>query len=264
MFIRSLISSLPVLGHMLRVDILTFIPTIKDRLIDLFIYASISVVVMGYLLTGFGMREDFGMFTASTLAVVSCIFEVFPRAIGIIMDLLGNKVITYDVTLPLPSWLAIARIGIADSMKAFFQGCFALPFGLLFVFHQFNPAQFSFVYFILMLAVSALFFGFFGLFLASLATEVHKLDSMWMRVIFPMLFLGGMQFTWQILYAKSPLCAYLALANPFLYAMEGMRAAVLGQAGSLPFWYCFVAVLISALLCGWIGVRRMMRRLDCV
>ena len=91
-----------------------------------------------------------------------------------------------------------------------------------------------------------------------------KIRGMWMRVMFPMWMLGCFQFTWQLLYSKSPVLAYILLLNPFVYTMEGMRASVMGQAGSLPLPVCFTATLGFTLLLGYIAVRRIMKRLDCV
>lgn len=257
-------SYLPVLWQQIRADMIIFKPQFKDRIIDFFIYISLTVVVMAYLLTEFGVRADFGIFTAATLVATSGMFEVFPRAVNIVSDITGNKVISYDLTLPLPSWMAIARIGLTDAIRGFIVAIFALPFGLMFVWPQFQPALFSPFWFMLLLVVNALFFGFFGLFMASLIKNMSRIDVMWMRIMFPLWTLGGFQFTWQGLHTKSALLSYVALLNPFLYTMEGMRAAVIGQPGSLPLWLCFVATLGFTFLCGYVGVRLMMKRLDVV
>ncbi len=261
---KNFFSYMPVLRQMLYADYLTFKEGYVDMLIDNLIWTVINVVVMGYLLTGFGIRADFGLFTAATGGAVNCMFQVFPRAVSFLSDIVGNKVITYDVTLPLPSWMAIARVGLSDALQSFSVAIIAAPIGLLFVWNQFNPANFSPFWFICMLTASAFFFGFFGLFLASLIKDMSKIRGIWMRVMFPLWFLGGFQFTWQVLYAKAPLFAYAVLLNPFLYAMEGMRAAVMGQAGSLPLPICFATTVGFTFLCGYVAVSRIMKRLDCV
>ncbi|MBM3893914.1 hypothetical protein FJ365_05990 [Candidatus Dependentiae bacterium] len=253
-----------VLGHMLYADLLTFKPMMKTKLIDVFIYTSITIVVMGYLLTSFGLRPDFGIFTAATLVGSVAMFEIYPRAAGVVMDLTGNKVITYDLTLPLPSWLAITRIGITTALQSLFISLFTLPIGLLFVYNQFDATHFSVMWFILLLIMGNIFFGFFSLFLSSFVQNIQQLGSCWMRIIFPLWTLGGFQFTWAVLFAKSKWLAYLVLLNPCLYAQEGMRSAILGQAENIPCWICFLALACFSALCGWISVKRMMTRLNCV
>ena len=257
-------SYLPVLKHMLYADYLTFKGEYVNTLIDNLIWTCINVVIMGYLLTGFGIRADFGLFTAATGGAVNCMFQVFPRAVSFLSDIIGNKVITYETTLPIPSWLAIARVGFSDALQSFSVAIVAAPIGLLFVWDQFNAAHVAPLWFISMLVASAFFFGFFGLFLASLIKDMSKIRGIWMRVMFPLWFLGGFQFTWQVMYAKAPLLAYVLLLNPFLYTMEGMRASVMGQAGSLPLPVCLTATLSFTLVCGFIGVRQVTKRLDCV
>jgi ABC-2 type transport system permease protein len=260
----KLFSYLPTLGHLLHADFLTFKHVFTDKIIDFFIYSSLTVLVMSHFISGVGTSANFGLFTAATGVAVSGMFEIFPRVMTLLSDLVGNKVISYDVTLPIPSWMAIARIGLSDGLRNLLVGSLSLPFGLLFVWNQFNVHQFSPLWFMLLLVLNSLFFGFFGLLLASLVKNMSKVGSMWMRVIFPLWTLGGFQFTWFTMHAKSSALGYALLLNPFLYTMEGMRAAVLGQAGSLPLWLCATAIISFTFLCAWIGVRRIMKRLDCV
>lgn len=261
---KDIFSSLPVLGHMLYADFLIFRPAYLDRLFDFFIYVSINLVVMGYLLTGFGMRADYGIFMAATLVATGALFEVFPCAVNIVSDLTGNKIISYDITLPLPSWMAVARIGLSNAIRGLAIGIFALPFGLLFVGNQFDSSNFSPAWFITLFIANTFFYGYFSVFLASFVPHMGKIGSMWMRVMFPLWILGCFQFSWQVVYAKYPIFAHVILLNPFVYTIEGMRAAVLGQEGSLPMWACLGATLLAALVCGVIGVKRMLKRLDAV
>ena len=261
---KGLKSSLPVFWRLLYVDLLIFKPMYSGRLIDYFIYVSLMVLIMGYLLTGFGVRPDFGMFTAATLVGTSGMFDVFPRAVAIVSDLTGSLVISYDLTLPISCWLAIVRMGISNAIRCVSLSIFALPFGLLFVYPQFNSAHVSWGWFFALLVSNALIYGFFSIFLSSVIENMSKIGSMWIRVVFPLWMLGGFQFTWEMMYAKSPLLAYVLLLNPFLYTTEGMRGAILGQAGSLPTAMCFFAGLFFAGLYGSIGVLRLLRRLDAV
>ena len=261
---KDLIASLPVFFRLIYVDLLIFKPMYRDRLIDYFIYVSLMVLIMGYLLTGFGVRSDFGMFTAATLVGTSGMFDVFPRAVAIVSDLTGSMVISYDLTLPISSWLAIVRMGLSNALRCFSLSIFALPFGLLFVWPQFNVAHVSWGWFFALLISNSLIYGFFSIFLSSFIENMSKIGSMWIRIIFPLWMLGGFQFTWEMMYAKSSALAYLLLLNPFLYTTEGMRGAILGQAGSLPTWMCFFAGLGFSILYAIVGVRRLLKRLDAV
>lgn len=260
----SFLSYLPTLGQLLYADFLTFKPQFKDKVINYFIWISVTISVMGYLLTSFGLRADFGLFIAATGIAASSMFEVFPRAMTFLADITGNKVISYDITLPIPTWLALARTGISDGLKNLIICISTLPFGLIFVWNQFNPSIVNWLGLACMIIVTSFFYAFFGILIASVIKDMSKIGNMWMRVIFPLWMLGGFQFTWQVLYAKSSVLGYIALLNPFLYTMEGMRAAILGQAGSLPLWSCVAAIAGFTVICGWVAIKNVMKRLDCV
>jgi len=75
---------------------------------------------------------------------------------------------------------------------------------------------------------------------------------------------GGYMYSWYAVYHVSPLIGYAHLINPVLYVMEGMRAAVLGQEGYLPFWFSFTALFAFTVVIAWDALRRLRKRLDCV
>ncbi len=262
--LKNIITSLPVFWQLLYSDLVVFKPVYKSRLFDFFIYVAVNVVVMGYLLARAGVAPDFGMFIAASCVGISGRLETFTAITRFVVDLTGNKIISYHITLPLPSWLAIVRVAISDSLRSLSLGIFALPFGLLFVWNQFNPANFSAVWFIALLILNALFYGFLGIFFAGFADNINEVDPIWMRYLFPMWMMGCFQFSWQTLYQLSPVAAYGMLFNPFVYHVEGMRAAILGQAGSLPVWGCFAATLCFTIFFGFVGVRKVLKRLDAV
>ena len=261
---EDFLSTLSVLWQLVCADLLVFARSYKGRVFDFFIYVAVNVVIMGHIFTRLGMRQDFGLFIAASCVGISGRLETFTAITRLVVDLTGNKVISYEMTLPIPSWLAIARIAISDALRCLSLGVFALPFGLVFVFSQFNPTLFSPFWFVALLILNALFYGFFGLFFASFADSISAVDPIWMRYLFPMWMIGCFQFSWQTLYDASPVLAKIMLANPFVYPVEGMRGVILGQAGSLPISVCFFATLGFTLLFGIVGVRRILKRLDAV
>ncbi len=252
----------PIFYQLIRADFIGSLPLIKDRVIDTCIFVAFNVLISGFLLVG--VRADFGIFMVATFAGSACSSHIYSQITEIVVDLKNNKVITYDLTLPIPSWLAIARIAISNALQSLLVSTVIFPFGLLFVWRQFNPANFSAMWFSLFFIISCIFCGFFGLLAVSFIPSVQHLRMAWLRIIYPMWMMGGMQFAWATLYERSAFFGYLALANPFTYMQEGMRGAVLGQVGSIPCLICFVALIGFSIISGWIGVKRMMKRLDCV
>ncbi len=235
-----------------------------NELIDSFFWTATTLVVSGKLLSSFGMKPGFGIFVATGVPVSRCLFQIYPRATAIIIDLMSNKAITYDLSLPIPSWLAIFRIALSSFVRSMLLSIPALPFGLIFTWDEFNFATFSFFKFSLILCLSGILCSVFGLIIASMVTNTDELSSTWNRIIFPMWLLGGFQFSWATVNLKVPWLGFVSLFNPIIYAMEGMRAATLGQEGYISFWLCVGVLTAFSIIFGYVGVRRMLKRLDSV
>jgi len=124
--------------------------------------------------------------------------------------------------------------------------------------------QISWFKFGLMLVLSNLFYGFFSLFLTSITENVQKIENVWKRAIFPLWYLGCYLFSWNVLTCYSPQLAYVALLNPIVYCMEGMRVALFGQEGSIDFWYSVAALCVFCMIAGYFGIKNMKQRLDCL
>ncbi len=254
-----------VVWQLIKIDLIAYSSTrYLHELIDSFFWASTTLVVSANLLTSFGMRPGFGIFVATGIPATRCLFQIYARSTSTIVDLMSNKAITYDLTLPIPSWLALMRIIFSSFIRSMMLSLPALPFALLFTWREFDIAQFSLVKYLLILTLCSLFCGAFGLFISSSVQTTEEISSIWNRIVSPMWMLGGFQFSWITMMQKIPWLGYLTLINPFLYAMEGMRASVLGQAGYLPYWVCAIVLILSTLVSGYFGIRKMSKRLDCV
>ena len=93
---------------------------------------------------------------------------------------------------------------------------------------------------------------------------MERIETVWTRFIFPLWFLGGFQFSWQIVYGISKPLSYVMLANPVTYVMEGLRAATLGQAGYIHFWICVGMLCAFSIATGTLAYRGLKKRLDFV
>ena len=88
-----------------------------------------------------------------------------------------------------------------------------------------------------------------------------QLSNVWMRFVFPLYIFGGFQFTWYSMYAIAPWFAIVNLGNPFVYGIEGTRAALLGQTGYLNFWLCTVVLAVTGIILFGITLKRLKRKL---
>ena len=139
-----------------------------------------------------------------------------------------------------------------------------LPLSKILLWNQIDLSIVSWFWFFSVFIAANIFYGFFSLCLASIIKSLYQSSNIWNRIIIPMWWSGCFQFSFATLYGISPLFARLSLLNPITYACEGMRSAMLNSTEFIYAPYCIVALLISSVVVGYIGTRRMMQRLDCI
>lgn len=256
--------SLKTCSRLIWRDTVVFVPSFLDRFFNACIWVILTIIVFQYIFPNLGLSEDYGAFMACANAINWGFFEVMENVSRLIADLDGERSISYDLTLPLPQWMVFCRIALTNALQAMAVSVFILPLSMIVLWNNFPLIHFSCIKMFLIFSISNLFYGFFSLWVTSLIPNLSGMTNIWMRLIFPLWWLGGYQFSWNTMNSVSPVTAKLMLINPILYTSEGMRAAVLGQEGYLPFWVSFFALVVATLMVGFIGVKKMMKRLDCL
>lgn len=210
------------------------------------------------------MPDHFSVFIAIG-AIVSCSFwDVWANTTTFVSDIEGEKTINYFLTLPMPNVLVLIKQVISYALKAGIPTLIILPLGKLFLWNRMNLSNFSMLKFALFYVLINIFTGAFSLFITSCIKDLHHMAKVNMRFLFPLWFFGGTNYSWQMLNKLSPTISYCSLLNPLIYAMEGIRAAVLGQTGYLPYWICVLALTSFTVMFGWLGIARLKKRLDFV
>lgn len=255
---------LNVIKNLLRIDFKLFSEIIWNKAIDLSIWVTCTILVMGYLMPLLGLASDYGVFQLAGLVASAGLFEVEPSVHSLVSDFEGDRLISYQLTLPVPSILIFIKIVINYALNAIILGLLVLPMGKLVLWNKFDLTQIHILQFTLMLIISGIFYGIFILWIASLCKSASKVGNVWMRFIFPLWFLGGFQFSWNVLYKLAPKLAYVNLLNPMTYIMEGMRATLLGQPGYISVWFCIAALIVFIMIFSWIAMTRLKKRLDYV
>ncbi len=252
------------LSQMVRAELSLAIKGLPDKLIDLTIYIVATLSVATYLLPSLGMSDTFGVFSLAGLIASAGLFEAWPGAINLINDLTGENITAYYLTLPIPSALVFVRLIIIYAFNGLMLSLASIPLGMLVLWG--NTAGLAISPLQLGIAVIAMniFFGCFTLWVASFMKNMMQAGNVWMRFVFPLWFFGGFQFSWNMLYNKAPLFAYIDLLNPVIYAMEASKGALLGQTGYIPFGYCICALIIGSIAIGTHAVMRLKKRLNCI
>jgi len=250
--------------NLLKTDMIIFKKRIFEGTINTIIWVSIILVIFAYIFPAMGMSKMFGPLYVTGALVSSCIFEIWTTTINFVADISGNKTISYPLTLPIPSWLYFIKLAIGYAIKSIVIALAIIPLGKLLLLGRFDLQHFSVIKFPIMLITVAIFVGFLSLFVSSVTKSIFQLRDAWTRFLFPMWFLGGAEFYWQIAYKLSPTFAYLMLLNPITYAMEGIRGTILGQKLFIPFWFCILTLWGFTLLLGYVSFKKLKQRLDFV
>lgn len=249
--------------NLIRRDMAVYLPTYKDRFINGLIWFSLTVLVFQYLM-GYAGLKNFGLFIAISTMGSCGLFNAMNFATEMISDLESERALSYYLTLPLPQWMVFVRIAISNGLQALMIALLYIPFAKLFLWNQFQLMQVHWIKFIVIFLLAHLFYGFISLFLASCIKSLNLIENVWLRVVWPLWYLGCYQFSWQSLYETSPILAYCSLVNPITYIMEGLRSSVFNPADSLPFYRCIIMIVLFTVVFGWLGMCRLKKRLDCL
>ncbi len=244
-------------------DLTVFKQNIIDKIIDVGIWVGLTVLVTGYVMPYFGL-VNFGPFQLGGIIAAVGLFEMYASVVDFVSDLEGDRVINYNLTLPIPSVLALL------SKSAYFFLVYALltlamlPVGYVCVWGQLSLMHVSYYKLALAILFQCVFYACFVLWASSMIDNMAHLGRVWNRCIFPMWLLGGFQFSWLSLYSVLPALAYMNALNPMIYITESTRVALLGQAGYADFWMCLLAIAAFSALCLYMGIHNLKKRLDFV
>ncbi len=258
-------ASLKVFSWLLWRDVRVLKKDFINSVIDAMIMPATFIIIAGYVLPYLGMPADYGAFMiVSSIVMMAYATANWRGAAQLVGDIEGVRSISYELTLPLPPWLVFVKIACAYAVDAMFLNILTLPLGKLLLWDKFSLAQFSIGKFVLIYLVMNLFFGFYSLWIASWVNGSRGFARFYLRYGSQLLFFSGFQFSWGILREAVPWLAYINIANPFVYAFEGARAAVLGQTGSLNFWLCLVMLCFFVVLFAVLANKNFKKRLDCL
>lgn len=205
-----------------------------------------------------------GVFIICAEAILQNSYRVFSDLVQFVGDLQGPRSFIYRLTLPIPQYLVFVTLIVSTALRLLVMMLPVLVVAKIVLGSHFDLAKVSVVKVTLISLCANFFYGTLLVFYASFMKKVDDIFVMRVRVGDILFWLGGFYFSWYRLYETSAFFAYLDLLNPLIYACEGMRAAVMGQEGYLNFWWCCIVLLFFTFATGAVGIRRMMKKLDCL
>lgn len=236
-----------------------------NTILDSLIMPCSLIVIGGYILPYMGMPDTYGSFMVVGSIMMMCFGSACWLGAGpLVADLETDRSITYELTLPLPSWLVMVKIATGFALRGAVVNLMTLPLGKLLLGNRFDLTHFSVLKFALSYITANLLFGFFGVIVALWVKDSYGFGRFWLRIGSQLNFFSGLQFSWLTLRLAWPALAYIDLCNPLVYAFESNRAAVLGQTGSLDYWLCLAVMWLWIMTFVGVGSWLIKRRLDCV
>ncbi len=255
-------SHMNIFWQLLKTDLYIFIKeSFFDSLINSIIWMACCALTIAYVYPFLGMTQDFGPFWVVGGIFSLVLFDVFGNVAHFLHHI--NKV-SYELTLPIPPFFVLIKLACTFALQAMIYPIFMLPLLKLFLLDKINFTHFSLLKYTLISLETTLFVGFFSLLVAGMLNNIMQIRNLWGRMLFPMWFLGASQFSWYTLHKVFPIVAYINLLNPFVYAMEGIRVAVLGQQGYINFWWCILALCGFNIVFMWLAHKKLKKKLDFV
>jgi ABC-type polysaccharide/polyol phosphate export permease len=237
---------------------------IVDMIINVYVWVLCSLLTMGYLMQSFGLASDYGLFMFGGMIGAIGIFEVYGSVTKNVMDFDGDQVISYYLTLPTRPWIIFGSMVCSYALVGIILSLLIIPFGALVLYDSAMLSAISWVKAVGIIVISNIFLGVFTLMITTHIKSILKMGNVWIRFIFPLWVLGCYQFSWSVVYKKSAFLAYVMLLNPFVFIMEGTRAAIIGQNGFLPWSVCCGVLCGVTVVMSLYTYRRLRTRLDFV
>ena len=246
----------------LKRDLLSFRREYLTKAVDMCFFFVTNVIVVSYFMPYQGVPQDFGVFFLVGAIASFGLIEVVGKVSGLMADLEGEQTISHTLIMPVKSSFVFCYIALFWALTSALLSILLFPLGKLLLFTRFDLSVISYWRLAIMFVVTSLFFGFFSLWLTSVIDNMGSINRLWLRFIGPIWFFGAYFFSWEAAYSLNPFVGYAILINPMVYVMEGMRAAVLGQEGYLPYWLSLVMLWVFIVGCGYHATRRLKKRLD--
>jgi ABC-2 type transport system permease protein len=243
-------------------DIYVNLPLLPSRIISVVWWSVIYIYMFEYV--GIGSYVGWGLFIAASECASRGFKRFFP-ALRIAVDLQGDRSLFYYLTLPVPQWMVFAALAFSVSIELMAIYIWVLPVAKLVLWKSFHLSLLGCIKVACIFICAHLFYGAWIILIASSSfASVEDLSVKHYHYVEPFFWTGGYYFTWHLLYTKSYFFGSILLANPLIYATEGMRSALFNNPESLSVWLCCMMLLAFTAVTGTLGIQRMMKKVDCV
>jgi len=233
---------------------------VVQLLLQTFLQPMMFVFIFGRVMVSSGYMP--ASYKSLLLPGIMAISMMFTGVWAVAMPLIAEFQFTHEIEdrllAPIENdWLAIEKV-LFGAVQAVVAGLAVIPAGWLLLrpgveLHLFSPLTF-----VAVILLVALLSACGGLALGCSVGQSH-IGLMFSMVLTPMIFFGCTYYPWSAL-ASFPILQKVVLANPLVYASEGLRGTLVPQFPHLPVVAILLALLIFDSLLMTIGLRQFRRK----
>ena len=249
---------------LLQIELQLLKKRIGRKIIDAAIWTCSTIAVSAFVLPALGVPESFGVFQAAGILASIVSMDLYSNIFELLTDIEYTGHLQYLLTLPYSSFGIIATKVLIFALHGLISAVVVFSIICVILLNLMNFAGICFWKLILGTLISSLFFGWFSVFLTQRLRNTAELRSTQVRILFPLWYFGGFSFSWKIMFFKvSKFLGLLCLLNPYMYATEISRCAILGAQDFLPFWVSASALMLLTVLTAYFGFNGLKKRMDC-
>ncbi|HKW55795.1 MAG TPA: ABC transporter permease [Candidatus Acidoferrum sp.] len=213
-------------------------------LLQTFLQPLMFVYIFGRVMVGSGYMPP--EYKSLLLPGIMALCMVGTGIWAVAMPLIGEFQFTREIEdrllAPMDiSWVAVEKV-VAGSLQALAAGLMVIPAAWLLLRPGVDLSLHRPVLFAVTAVLVALFSACGGLALGCTVEQTH-IGLMFALVVAPMIFFGCTYYPWSAL-DKFPIVQKAVLANPLVYASEGLRATLVPQFPHLSMPAVFVALML--------------------
>ncbi len=192
------------------------------------------------------------------LLIMSLAFEC---TILLLFDLENERTIDYRITLINPRLILFEQI-LFTTLFSFLLLAPFFPLTTFILRTQFDSAHTSWPLLFIMLFLTCLCCAAYHMFIACALKSSKQIVHFWMRCNLPLITFGGFLTPWYIMNQYSSIIGKMSLLNPFLYATEGIRQAIVGGTMFFSIACCTLVLIIFSCIFSFLACHLFKKKVD--
>jgi len=215
--------------------------------------------MMSGMQAGAGGAAGFGTVLLPGLMAVASMFSgIAAVALPLSTEFGITREIDDRVMCPVPVWAVAVEKICFSALQSMAGALLVIPMAIWIPATPVYPHIHNWLLFVLVLVMASLLAGALGLAIGS-NVKPQQIGLIFSIVVIPITFLGCVYYPWGLLDHIRWL-QLAVLLNPIVYMSEGLRAALTPGVKHMPYGYILLALVVSFVLLGQLGLRGFMKR----